>query len=90
MTGYRIEFTRRARKDLERSPPWLLERVVELVSTLEGDPTLRVGWDVRRIGGMDGLYRVWVGDYRFVYVVDDVRGVVTVLRVTSRGDAYAD
>ncbi len=90
MTQYRVEFTRRARRDLGRAPTWLVRRVVELVSTLEENPVPHVGWEGRELGGMGGLYRGRVGDYRIVYVVNDSEGVVTVLRVTSRGDAYAD
>jgi mRNA interferase RelE/StbE len=90
LTGFRVEFTRRASKDLERAPPWLVRRVDELVSTLREDPVPRVGLDVRELLGMSGVYRVRVGDYRIVYLVNDSAGVVTVLRVTSRGDAYAD
>jgi mRNA interferase RelE/StbE len=75
---------------LDKSPLWLTERVIELISALEEDPSLQSGWDVRRLGGMENLYRVRVGDYRIVYVVDGRRRVISVLRATSRGDAYAD
>jgi mRNA interferase RelE/StbE len=90
VTKYRVEFTRRARKDIDKSPLWLTERVIELISDLEENPSLHASWDVRRLGGMEDLYRVRVGDYRIVYVVDERSRVISVLRATSRGDAYAD
>ena len=90
VTGFRVEFTRRARRDLDRAPQWLVGCVVALVSVLEENPIQRVGWNVRELSGMGGIYRVRVGDYRIVYVTDDFNSVVTVLRVTSRGDTYAD
>ena len=90
MTEFRVEFTRRASRDLKRTPPWLQRRVDELVSMLRKDPVPRVGLDVRELIGMRGVYRVRIGDYRIVYLVNDSIGVVTILRVTSRGDAYAD
>jgi len=39
-------------------------------------------------GGDRGRWRVRVGDYRIVYVIEDAELVVLVLRVAHRREAY--
>lgn len=43
-----------------------------------------------RFKGEKGFYRVRIGDYRIVYRVDEKNRMISVERVASRGDAYAD
>jgi mRNA interferase RelE/StbE len=38
--------------------------------------------------GSHGLWRIWVGDYRVVYTVDDQRRVVRVAAAGHRRDVY--
>jgi mRNA interferase RelE/StbE len=39
--------------------------------------------------GSHGLWRIWVGDYRVVYTVDDQRRVVRIAAAGHRRDVYA-
>ena len=43
---------------------------------------------VKKLEGGEGRYRVRVGDWRILYVVDDAARVVAVVKVGHRGDVY--
>lgn len=38
--------------------------------------------------GVQGLWRLRVGDWRVVYVIDDERGVVDIRLIGPRGEVY--
>jgi mRNA interferase RelE/StbE len=42
----------------------------------------------RKLEGTTNQWRIRVGGYRVLYVIDDAARVVTVTRVAHRGDAY--
>ena len=44
--------------------------------------------DVKRLEGGEGRYRVRVGDWRVLHVVDDTARVVVVVKVGHRGGVY--
>jgi mRNA interferase RelE/StbE len=66
------------------------DRVLDLLQVLEVDPFRVGGFDVERLRGMRGWFRVRVGDYRVVYWVDERDHVVSVERIAPRGGAYGD
>ena len=43
---------------------------------------------VKKLLGVDDLYRVRVGSYRVVYTIRDDRLIVLVLRISDRKDVY--
>jgi len=42
----------------------------------------------RKLHGYKDLWRIRVGDYRVVYIIDDDRKMVSVTRVAHRRDVY--
>jgi mRNA interferase RelE/StbE len=42
----------------------------------------------RKLRGSEDTYRVRVGDYRIIYVVEDARVLVTIVRAGHRRDVY--
>jgi mRNA interferase RelE/StbE len=44
--------------------------------------------DVRKLEGVQGLYRLRVGDYRVIFEFEDGQLVVVVLRIRNRRDVY--
>lgn len=52
-----------------------------LTAALEDDPRPP---GASRLVGADDLWRIWVGDYRVVYAIEDDRLVVIVVRVAGR------
>jgi len=64
MADYRITFARSARKELERLPAGLVERILEKIEALSDNPRPA---GVTKLKGQKGLWRLRVGDYRVVY-----------------------
>jgi mRNA interferase RelE/StbE len=54
-----------------------------------GDDTPRPAGCTKLAGTADG-YRIRVGDYRIVYLIDDAAQIVTVTRVGHRREVYRE
>ena len=63
----------------------LIARLAPKIERLGADP--RPG-GCRKLNGHKDLWRIRVGDYRVVYVVDDDRKMVSVTRIAHRRDVY--
>jgi mRNA interferase RelE/StbE len=84
---YAITFSRSARKELEKLPPQLVERVVPKIESLVLRPRPA---GCKKLKGGQNLWRIRVGDYRVVYSLDDARQVVDIVAVRHRSEAYRD
>ena len=85
MNGYQVEYSRSARKELERLPAAVVERIASAVRALKQNPRPR---GCLKLQGEEAAYRIRVGDYRVVYEVNDEIRIVLVARVRHRKDAY--
>ncbi|MGD0649129.1 MAG: type II toxin-antitoxin system RelE/ParE family toxin [Acidobacteriaceae bacterium] len=85
MGRYSVELKPSARKELERLPGKVIERIFPRLEALEVEP--RPPGCKKLKGGRDE-WRIRVGDYRVVYTIDDVKLRVSVTRVRHRGDVY--
>ncbi|MDN4482067.1 type II toxin-antitoxin system RelE family toxin [Demequina lignilytica] len=82
---YRIDFTRRAAREvagLDRVPR---KRVLDAIERLGRDPRPA---GARRLVGAEGVWRLRAGDYRVIYEIDDDVITVTVIRVAHRREVY--
>jgi len=82
---YAIEFTRRADEDLDGLPRKDQGRILAAITDLAEDPTPH-GCD--KIIGGDNAYRIRVGMYRVVYIVQRKKLLIVVIRVGHRKDVY--
>ena len=82
---YRIEVTKSAERDLRDLPTDVAKRVVARIASLAENPCPN---GVKKLAGMDDLYRIRVGDYRIIYEIRDAAILITVVRVRHRGTAY--
>ena len=82
--AYSVGLERRAQKQIARLAPVMQNRVESALRSLSEDPRPRGS---RELQGREGR-RLRVGDYRVVYIVDDERNEVTVLRIAHRKDVY--
>ena len=85
MGRYSVELKPSARKELERLPGRVIERIFPRLEALEMEP--RPAGCKKLKGGRDE-WRIRVGDYRVVYTIDDVKLRVSVTRVRHRGEVY--
>jgi len=83
--NYTVRLKRSAEKELEDFPDHVHNRITERLLTLEQNPRPR---GVRKLRGRAEEYRLRVGDYRVLYVVDDAAQVVEVIAIRHRREAY--
>jgi mRNA interferase RelE/StbE len=81
LTSYIVDVTPPARKELEALQDNVLGRVVRKLESLAGNPRPA---GCKKLKGHRDLWRVRVGDWRVVYVIDDDANLVS---VTDRASA---
>ena len=82
--NYKVIIPKGVRKTMNALPEKIQRRVVETLELLESDPR-PIG--TKRLRGKNG-WRIRVGDYRLVYVIDDSDKVVLLTKVGHRKDVY--
>ena len=85
MNNYAVEVKPSARKELEALPDNVLSRVVRKVESLGHTPRPA---GCKKLKGHKDQWRVRVGDWRVVYVIDDTARVVSVTRIAHRSEVY--
>ncbi len=85
--AYTIRIARDARKELEPLPQHLAERVLEKILALAENPRPA---GCTKLKGHARRWRLRVGDYRVLYDLEEAAGVVEVLHIRHRREAYRD
>jgi mRNA interferase RelE/StbE len=83
--NYTVRLKRSAEKELEDLPDHVHDRIVKRLLALEQNPRPR---GVKKLKGRAEEYRLRVGDYRILYVVDDAIQVVEVIAIRHRREVY--
>jgi mRNA interferase RelE/StbE len=83
--SYSVEVKASARKELEALPDNVLDRAIAKVESLRQNPRPD---GCKKLKGFKDFWRVRVGDWRIVYIVDDVRKAVSVTRIAHRSQVY--
>jgi mRNA interferase RelE/StbE len=81
--GYRVELAPAAQRQLRSLPPGDAARLRGPILALAIDPRPP---GVVKLTGTD-FWRLRVGDVRIVYLIDDVEGLVVVLKVARRSES---
>ncbi|MBO9371687.1 MAG: type II toxin-antitoxin system RelE/ParE family toxin [Chloroflexi bacterium] len=82
---WNVVLTRQAEKAIQRLPRSILHRVDRVFQTLEENP---IPTGSKKLSGHSDLYRIRVGDWRIVYVLDRTNKTVLVVKIAPRGDVY--
>ena len=83
--AYSVQFKPAALRQLERLPHEIQRRVAVRIEMLHLDPTPP---GCKRLTGMDGTWRIRIGDYRVVYQVRREILLVLVLKIGHRREVY--
>jgi mRNA interferase RelE/StbE len=84
MASYRIEISKRVRKDFRLIPKKDAERILLEIQKLADEPQ---PVQSKKLKGED-LYRLRIGVYRVIYEIIDDRLIITVVKVGHRKDIY--
>ena len=85
MSSYTVEVKPSARKELEALPDNVLARVVRRLETLTEAPRPA---GCKKLKGYKDQWRVRIGDWRVVYIIDDAAKIVSVTRIAHRREVY--
>ena len=83
--AYSVELRPSARRELLNLPRRDQIRLIRAMDALSDAPRPP---GVKKLTGLDDLYRIRVGDYRVIYQIQDDRLVVLVVRIGHRKDVY--
>ena len=83
---YKVQFSKQAGKELSNLPKTVVKRVIITSEGLAENPQPNGCKKLR--GTKENLYRVRVGDYRIIYVIEEIIRIVTVRTVRHRKDVY--
>jgi mRNA interferase RelE/StbE len=81
---YRLEVSHIAHRQIRKLPVQTQDRINNEIARLAEGPRPP---GVKKLTTREG-YRVRVGDYRFLYRIDDSERVIVIYRVMGRGDGY--
>ncbi len=87
VSAYKVAFTSSAKKDFDRLPAKIQDRVVEAVRFLAENPLTEL-LKIKKLKGAESLYRVRVGDYRLIYEVRSHILLVLVIKIGHRREIY--
>jgi mRNA interferase RelE/StbE len=87
MAEYAVELKPAARKELDRLPLNVVERVFSKLESLAENPRPP---GCKKLKGGSNEWRIRVGDYRVVYFIDDPKQLVGVTRIRHRREVYED
>jgi mRNA interferase RelE/StbE len=82
---YAVEMKPSARRELEKLPARLIERVFPRLEALGLQPRPA---GCKKLKGGRQEWRIRVGDYRVVYTIDDAKLRVSVTRIRHRSEVY--
>lgn len=85
---YRIEIERAPEKAIARQSPNVSRRLREAIDRLADDPRPRNCTKLQ--GQSQAHYRIRVGDWRIIYVINDDRLLVLIVDAGPRGGVYGN
>jgi mRNA interferase RelE/StbE len=85
VNSYRVALASSAEKELQGLPKKMIARIMPRLEHLASAPRPP---GCRKLKGGDNEWRIRVGSYRIVYVIDDAARTVDVTRIAHRRDVY--
>lgn len=85
MGSFKVSFKSSAEKDLRRIEKAQIAKIVATITELASNPFPN---NSRKLVATEKTYRVRVGDYRVIYIVDSTDHNIEIQRIAHRKDAY--
>ena len=85
MGSYAVEIKPSARRELEAIPDNVLSRVIGKMDFLGQNPRPA---GCKKLKGYKDQWRIRVGDWRVLYIIDDAASLVSVTRIAHRRELY--
>jgi len=82
---YTVIIREGAERRLERIPEPFRSNIRRRIDQLADNPRPQ---SAQPLKGLQGLWRLRVGDWRVLYVIDDAQRIIDVRRIGPRGEVY--
>jgi len=83
---YTVIFKKKAGKELLQLPSTVLPKVSASIDSLEENP--RPSGSKKLKDNEEDMWRIRIGNYRVLYVIDDVIRIVNIRKIGHRKDVY--
>lgn len=83
---YQIRFKKKAQKELLNLPKSIIKTVVTSIDNLSSNPRPKGSKKLR--GSKENLWRIRIGNYRVIYLIEDTVKVLVVRKIGHRKDIY--
>ena len=84
MASYKIELSKRVRKDFRKIPEHDANRILSEIKALAEEP---LPSSSKKLKGEE-LFRIRIGNYRVIYSIQDEKMIVFVVKGGHRKDVY--
>ncbi len=84
---YKIVFKKSAEKEFLKLPKEIIEKFKEIFAVLSINPYSEI-LDIKKLKNVESLYRVRVGQYRMIYVLEKGNLKVLIIKVGHRKEVY--
>ncbi|MYA07231.1 MAG: type II toxin-antitoxin system RelE/ParE family toxin [Holophagales bacterium] len=82
----KVVLSKGAERDIRRIADRVqLQRIIRAIEQLSDDPRSS---GAKKLGGVSGIWRIRVGDWRVCYMLEQPDSVLLVLTVARRGNVY--
>ena len=85
MANYSLEIKHSARRELDALDDAVFLRIDRKILTLADNPRPA---GCKKLRGYKDQWRIRVGDWRVVYLIDDEAKLITIMRVAHRREVY--
>ncbi len=83
--SYKLIVKPTALKEIDDLPASFQERVISTLDSLQANPR-PIG--CKKLAGAKNRWRIRIGDYRILYMLDDSKHEIYIYRVAHRKDVY--
>ena len=83
---YKVIVLRSAEKDLSKLPSQVVKKIFPALEKLAENP--RPAGSKKLVGQEENLWRLRIGDYRIIYLIEDKIRVVEIRKAGHRKDIY--
>ncbi len=87
MASYNIFFKKSASRQLRKLPPNVIKRIASRIDELENNP-FPSGFEQLKVHKDPPMYRIRIGRYRILYIVDPPTKTLTIFSIGHRRHIY--
>jgi mRNA interferase RelE/StbE len=84
---YEVVFKKSAAKELQGLPKKIQQKILDAVQLLSLNPYTEL-LQIKKMKGVDSLFRVRIQDYRVIYLIENRTIKVTIIKIGHRKEVY--